>query len=383
MASFWSWSWSESRSQASPRHRRRWAVLWAALALMIVLLPLDAGLARGQDAGTGDATPPSGSNEGADAASSAEMASFDLPTAETPRLAHIHAGTCDELGIVVYALSDLRSYRLDPSDEASDGTTEMIVGTADVPLADIFAEPFSIHVHQDAQNKQIYLGCADVGGRPPEPWTEADGLALELVEQADSGYSGFVSLEPAANGGTFLSLFLANPPAADGQEPTPAATPPPGSTYSSPTFGYTLFYGPIWEISQETSRNGRDSFVLTNGTSFVTFTGAEGFQGDPQSCVEDFAATLTADPNVSNLELATDEDGQPMSGGTEATGAFAVFDHDYTFPDRVEAYTLFIGCIPLIPGEAVLAVVQNAPADAYNDEIPLREALLRGFTLPQ
>ena len=63
---------------------------------------------------------------------------------------------------------------------------------------------------------------------------------------------------------------------------------------------------------------------------------------------------------------------------TEATGFLATDDHDYSFPDRVEPYTLFVGCIPLIPNQAVLAVVQNVPTKDYNDQVTLRGALLRG-----
>jgi len=364
----------------SPSRSRRWSVLARVLAfaLLVVVVPLAPAMAPAA-AQEPAATPGAAADGGA-----AGGAVFDLAPAEPSRLSHIHAGTCDELGIVVYGLANSRSYQLAPAGDDENGDlVEMVVGTADVPLADLFNEPFSIHVHQDSQNKQIYLGCADIGARPPDPWTEADGLALPLTEQAGSGYAGYASLQPAADGGTLVTLFLAKPPAAEGEEPAPPPTPPPGTTYTSPTFGYTLFYGPSWEVTEEVSRDGRDRFVLANGTSYVTFTGAEGFQGDPQRCVDDFVATLTADPNVSNLELATDEEGQPLQGGTEATGAFAVYNHDYTFPDRVEAYTLFVGCIPLVPGEAVLAVVQNSPAEEYNDQIEPREALLRGLTLPQ
>ena len=52
-------------------------------------------------------------------------------------------------------------------------------------------------------------------------------------------------------------------------------------------------------------------------------------------------------------------------------------------PAWVEPYTLFVGCIPLIPNQAVLAVVQNVPTKDYNTQVTLREALLRGLTLNQ
>jgi plastocyanin len=298
------------------------------------------------------------------------------------RLAHIHAGTCEELGIVVYSFPDIRTYRLDEGEEAGVGAIELITGTTQTPLGELFGEPFSVHVHESAQNKQSYIACSDIGGRPGDPWSEAEGLTLRAVEQNGSGYSGFTTLRPTADGGTQVSMAIAASSAAT-EAAAEQPAPPPSTTYTSPTYDYTIGYGAAWEESENISANGRDRLVLFNGTSYITFTGAREFGGDPQACVDDFVAELTADPNVSNLGLATDEEGNPLEGGTAATGAYAVYSHDYTFPDRVEAYTLFVGCVPLIPNEAVLAIVQNVPTAEYNDQVEPREALLRGLTLAQ
>lgn len=306
----------------------------------------------------------------------------NLAPIEQTRLAHIHAGTCDELGIVVYSLPDIRTYRVDEGDGAGVGAIELISGTANVTLSDLFGEPFSIHVHESAQNKQSYLACADVGGRPAEPWSEADGLTLEAREQNSSGYSGFAALQPSPSGGANVSIAIAaSPDAVEAVESQ--AAPPPSSSYTSPTFGYAIGYGQTWEESENVSTPGRDRFVLFNGKSYITFTGANAYAGDPNVCVDAFVDQLTADPNVSDLALATDENGDPLEGGTEATGAFAIFNHNYAFPGRTEPYTLFVGCVPLVPNEAVLAIVQNVPTADYNTEVELREALLRGLTLAQ
>jgi plastocyanin len=306
----------------------------------------------------------------------------NLEPVEPSRLAHIHAGTCEELGIVVYSFPDLRTYRLEESEEAGVGAIELISGTTQVPLSELFGEPFSVHVHESSQNKQTYIACSDIGGRPGDPWSESDGLTLRAVEQRGSGYSGFTTLRPSADGGTQVSMAIAASSAAT-EAAAAQPAPPPSTTYASPTYGYTIGYGPTWEESENISAGDRDRLVLFNGTSYITFTGAREFGGDPQACVDDFVTELTADPNVSDLGLATDTEGNPLEGGTEATGAFAVYNHDYTFPDRVEAYTLFVGCVPLIPNEAVLAIVQNVPTAQYDDQVEPREALLRGLTLAQ
>jgi plastocyanin len=316
------------------------------------------------------------------AASGAAGPVGNLEPVEPSRLAHIHAGTCDELGIVVYSFPDIRTYRLDEGEEAGVGAIELITGTTQIPLSRLFGEPFSVHVHESAQNKQTYIACSDIGGRPAEPWSEADGLTLRAVEQKGSGYSGFTTLRPTAGGGTQVTIAIAASSAAT-EAAAAQPAPPPSTSYKSPTYGYTIGYGPTWNESENISADGRDRLVLFNGTSYITFTGAREFGGDPQTCVDDFVKELTADPNVSNLGLATDEEGNPLQGSTEATGSYAVYNHDYSFPDRVEPYTLFVGCVPLIPNEAVLAIVQNVPTAEYDEQVEPREALLRGLTLAQ
>ena len=306
----------------------------------------------------------------------------NLEPIEQSRLAHIHAGTCEELGIVVYSFPDIRTFRTDEGDDGGVGAIELITGTTQVALNDLFGEPFSVHVHESAQNKQTYIACSDVGGRPDAPWAETEGLTLQATEQNGSGYSGFTTLRPSPDGGTEVSIAIAASAAAT-EAAAAQPAPPPSSTYTSPTYGYTIGYGATWEEVENISANGRDRLVLFNETSYITFTGAREYGGDPQACVDAFVAQLTADPNVSNLALATDEEGNPVSGGTEATGAYAVYNHDYTFTDRVEPYTLFVGCVPLIPNEAVLAIVQNVPTAEFNDQVEPREALLRGLTLAQ
>src|SRR5215207_5895490 len=340
--------------------------------------------AQEQAAESDEATPTGDEPASTESAADSDAAGpiRNLEPIEQSRLAHIHAGTCEELGIVVYSFPDIRTFRLDEGEEAGVGAIELISGTTQTPLSGLFGEPFSVHVHESAENKQTYIACSDIGGRPVEPWSEADGLTLRAVAQKGSGYSGFTTLRPTADGGTQATIAIAASSAAT-EAAAAQPAPPPSTTYKSPTYGYTIGYGPAWNESENISADGRDRLVLFNGTSYITFTGAREFGGDPQACVDDFVKELTADPNVSNLGLASDEEGNPVQGGTEATGAYAVYNHDYTFPDRVEPYTLFVDCVPLVPNEAVLAIVQNVPTADYDEQVEPREALLRGLTLAQ
>lgn len=307
--------------------------------------------------------------------------SGNLQPVENSRLAHIHAGTCADLGIVIYSLPDIRTYRVE-EDDSGVGAIELIQGTANVPLIDLFGEPFSVHIHESAQTKQVYIACSDIGAQPPPEWTEADGLVLAATEQNDSGFSGFTTLKPAPNGGTAISVALAASTTAL-QEAAEQEAPPPSTTYTSPTFDYTIGYGPAWQETENVSSGGSDRFVLSNGTSFITFTGETAFSGDPQACVDTFVENLLSDPKVSDRRLAVDENGQPQEGSTAATGAFAIYDHDYEIGGQAVPYTLYVGCVPLVEGEAVLAIVQNVPTADYEEQLALREALLRGLTLAQ
>ncbi|MDF3043480.1 MAG: hypothetical protein K0Q71_6186 [Thermomicrobiales bacterium] len=197
------------------------------------------------------------------------------------------------------------AHRFDEGEEAGVGAIELITGTTQTPLSGLFGEPFSVHVHESSQNKQTYIACSDIGGRPADPWSESDGLTLQAVEQRGSGYSGFTTLRPTADGGTEVSMTIAASSAAT-EAAAAQPAPPPSTTYASPTYGYTIGYGSTWDESENVSAGDRDRLVLFNGTSYITFTGAREFGGDPQACVDDFVTELTADPNVSNLELATD-----------------------------------------------------------------------------
>jgi plastocyanin len=306
----------------------------------------------------------------------------NLTPVETARLAHIHAGTCDELGIVVYSFAGSQSYLLEPETDDR-GPVELLVGTAGVAMPDLFTEPFSIHVHESDLNKQNYIACADIGGQPAAPWTEADGLVYELVEQQDSGLAGFASLRQGPEGTTDVSLFLSGDVRTEAT-PTPATTTTPPTTYVSPTYGYAISYNNTWDVSQEISNNDRDTLILTNGVSYVAFNGApDTFGGDVADCVSALLQERTSDPNAFNVEVALGPDGEPLVGGTQATGAYAVFNHDYRFSSGVVPYTLYVGCVPLVPGESVLGVVQNSPAADFESQVGPREGLIRGLVLDQ
>lgn len=152
--------------------------------------------------------------------------------------AHIHSGTCDELGDVVFPLNEItRAAAYEPAEatpiegiatppatiDATPGAAELAETTliassttvVEAPLDDILADEHAINVHQGEDAMQTYIACGVVTGEP------ADGeLRIELQELNDSGYSGTALLMDNGDGTTTVTVELML-----GADGTPEATP--------------------------------------------------------------------------------------------------------------------------------------------------------------
>lgn len=131
--------------------------------------------------------------------------------------AHIHAGTCDTLGDVVFPLSNVEMpgqagtpvAELEPiaSPASSSGLTVDELGESytivDASLDDILAAEHAINVHLSAEEMGTYISCGDVVGEV------TDGtLTFDLEELNDSGYSGQATLMDNGDGTTTVLLTL-------------------------------------------------------------------------------------------------------------------------------------------------------------------------------
>ena len=65
-----------------------------------------------------------------------------------PQPAHIHSGTCEELGGVVY-----------PLENVEDGTSET---TVDVSVEELQEGEFAVNVHESEQNISTYVACGPI-----------------------------------------------------------------------------------------------------------------------------------------------------------------------------------------------------------------------------
>lgn len=152
------------------------------------------------------------------------------PSSEVPNShpAHIHMGTCEELGDVVFPLENVDGEVLEgtpeatpiPADSASGGeVVGMSQSVVEGSLDDMLADAHAVNVHESEENMGNYIACANIEGEVDE-----DGsLILQLNELNDSGYAGQVVLSEVDEGTSVnITLTDAQVEGEDG-EATPAA----------------------------------------------------------------------------------------------------------------------------------------------------------------
>ena len=131
----------------------------------------------------------------------------------TAHPAHIHSGTCDTLGDIVFPLNDVIS-----GDSASTpvatpslamastpvaGSTLQSTTTVDAALDDIISGGHAINVHESVERIDVYIACGDVTGEA------TDGmLTVELQELNESGFSGEAMLTDNGDGTTTVEIHL-------------------------------------------------------------------------------------------------------------------------------------------------------------------------------
>jgi hypothetical protein len=138
------------------------------------------------------------------------------PVAETEsevHPAHIHSGTCDQLGDVVYPLADVAH----PTGEkmGAAGGHEVKISESnhiDAPLQEIIDGGHAINVHESAEAIDVYIACGNIAGVVHE---RENGEGMEIVigldELNDSGHVGIAWLGDDGKGGTNVTVSLIEP----------------------------------------------------------------------------------------------------------------------------------------------------------------------------
>jgi hypothetical protein len=130
--------------------------------------------------------------------------------------AHIHTGTCDAVGEVIFPLNNVASASADASpvaemvatspeaDAASDAdfvaeSTTTITGSLD----DLLAADHVVNVHESAENIGNYITCGLITGAP-----ENGELTLTLTQLNESGWDGEAVLTDNGDGTIDVTVRL-------------------------------------------------------------------------------------------------------------------------------------------------------------------------------
>lgn len=152
---------------------------------------------------------------------------------DAPHPAHIHDGSCEALGDVVFPLTDVApaaamgtpAAEPEPAQDAAmaatpgagageSATSTTVVATS---LDELLAAPHAINIHLSAEEIGTYIACGTIAGTP-----EDGRLDIALDELNGSGYSGEATL--ASDGDeTTVEIRLRGTSGDDGSG-TPAAT---------------------------------------------------------------------------------------------------------------------------------------------------------------
>ena len=181
--------------------------VWAALLVSFAMLGLGTTSAFAQDA-----TPTTG--------------------AEPAHPVHIHSGSCDALGDVVYPLNDITTYEITQSfsfgpaatPEAGSAATPLpsVSGSESVPvlfsvthidanIIDLVDGGHAINAHESAENIQNYIACGNIPQCAVEACSAVTGVVVDLAPQNDSGYFGVAKIDADPEGGSIVSIFLFHP----------------------------------------------------------------------------------------------------------------------------------------------------------------------------
>jgi hypothetical protein len=149
-------------------------------------------------------------------ASAAQTPVSEADTVAEAHPAHIHAGSCAELGEVVMSLESV----MIPADAIREGaaTAHPVKSSqtlVDMPLQDLLDGGYAVNVHLSAEAIDTYIACGDIGGYVvPDPDSGEDELYVGLRELNDSGHTGAVRLgEAEYTSKTEVSILLVEPDA--------------------------------------------------------------------------------------------------------------------------------------------------------------------------
>ena len=113
-------------------------------------------------------------------------------TAMEAHPAHIHSGSCDQLGDVVVPLNDVTYPAGEHVGSESAHAVKTSMNVVDMPLQELIDGNYAINVHKSADEIDVYIACGDIGGIliPDDDEEGRMHLIIGLGELNDSGHVG-------------------------------------------------------------------------------------------------------------------------------------------------------------------------------------------------
>jgi hypothetical protein len=143
--------------------------------------------------------------------------------------AHIHDGTCANLGGIAHPLTNfthegmmstpMAGMESTPMAEPGEEVESQSSTTVEATIDDLLGEDYAINVHESMDKIDVYIACGDIDGTP-----ENGQLQIELQEQNNSGVHGMAWLTDNGDGTTTVDVVLLG---MHGMMGTPEASPAP------------------------------------------------------------------------------------------------------------------------------------------------------------
>jgi hypothetical protein len=197
---------------------------------------------------------------------------------------------------------------------------------------------------------------------------------------------------------TLLTLSLVAIAGAQSQEPKPSASATPvsetetspvatpvtgvsGSTWVGPNWGVTIAWdSAAWTVEGELIDAGYDGLQLGTPSSTVYVEAYDGYAGDAEACLADAESEIRAREGVTEVEGLAGRQLPNIDAERWPTQLFGLIAE---LPDGSPYRGVELSqCRTLVPGSAVLELTWQTAANAYNQELPLVDALFATLSVP-
>jgi hypothetical protein len=150
--------------------------------------------------------------------SGAQTPVSEADTAEEAHPAHIHAGTCDQLGEVLYPLADVAAPSGEKMGAAGGHPVKINEGNhVELSLEEFLVRPHAINVHLSAEEIDTYIACGNISGVVQQRENgEGMEIVIALAELNNSGHVGVAWLGADEERGTSVTVSLIEPDAMSG-----------------------------------------------------------------------------------------------------------------------------------------------------------------------